>query len=88
MPLLILIADDHEFNENGYHVLNDKGIAKKVQENKEIEVIQEVYDRILPMIEGARIARGLNPDGSIPIEEAKETPTPLHLVEDIQTEEN
>jgi hypothetical protein len=61
-----LVAGDHDWSLEGTHVLDDNGFALVLSEGKYLEVTQEVYDRIIPIVEGNRVFRGLNPDGSVP----------------------
>jgi hypothetical protein len=55
---LVLYSGDNDWSEDGYHIFNECGIALVLSEGKEIEVTQEVYDRILPIIQEARDNRG------------------------------
>ena len=69
MPTLNLVAGDYDVDSGGHHVFDDRGYAVLLTEGKTVEITaQEDYDRIEPILESYRVARGLNPDGS-PIEE-------------------
>ena len=67
--LLTLIAGDHDWSLEGTHVLDGNGFAIVLSEGKELDVSEDVHARILPIIEGSRVCRGLNPDGSVPVPE-------------------
>lgn len=61
-----LLAGDHDWSVEGTHVLDENGFAVVLTEDKAVEVSEEVSSRILTIIEGCRVHRGLNPDGSVP----------------------
>jgi len=63
-----LVAGDNDWSTEGTHVLDDNSFAIVLSESKTIEVSEEVQARIMPIIEGCRVFRGLNPDGTVPIE--------------------
>lgn len=61
-----LIAGDNDWSAEGTHVCDDHGFAIVLTAEKTITVSDEVYQRIMPIIESGRVFRGLNPDGSVP----------------------
>lgn len=63
---LQLIAGDYDWTEQGTHVWDENGFSKVLTEDKTIELSEEIYDTVLTFVEGSRIARGLNADGSVP----------------------
>jgi hypothetical protein len=74
--LITLIAGDHDWSVEGTHVLDGNGFAISLAEGKEVEVSDEVHARIMPIIEGTRVYRGLNPDGTVPVPEPEPIPEP------------
>lgn len=69
-----LLAGDYDWTTEGSHVWDDNGFSMVLTEPKTIEVSNEVGATIVPFIEGFRVFRGLNPDGSVP-EPAPAIPT-------------
>jgi hypothetical protein len=59
MPTLNLIAGDYDISDCGCHVCDEKGYAIIISESKQIELSQEDYDRIFPIVEDQRIRRGV-----------------------------
>lgn len=62
-----LLAGDHDWSAEGTHVLDDNGFAIILTEDKTIDVDDDTWLRITPIIEDCRVFRGLNPDGSVPV---------------------
>ena len=77
-----LIASDHDWSTEGTHVLDENGFAIVLSEPKTIEVDDDTWLRITPIIEDSRVFRGLNADGSVPTPPEPEQP----LIEDIPDE--
>jgi hypothetical protein len=61
-----LFAGDNEWSTEGTHVCDSLGIAKILEQEIELDVDDAIADKIIPIIEYARVARGLMPDGSLP----------------------
>lgn len=67
MPIVNLVADDYDIDSQGHHVCDERGFAIVLTESKQIEVTEQSdVDRIQPILEAYRLARGLNADGSQP----------------------
>jgi len=67
MPTINLVAGDCDIDSYGHHICDANGFASVVTENKQVDVSDQAnYDRIQPILESYRVARGLNPDGSFP----------------------
>jgi hypothetical protein len=77
-----LLPGDFDWTENGLHVYDSNGFAIFLSEPKTLEVSEEVAATMIPFIEGFRVHRGLNPDGSIPEPPAEEPIVPEPTVEE------
>lgn len=71
---IALIAGDHDWSIEGHHICDSRGFSIVLEEAKTIEVSDEVGARILPIIEDARVYRGLERDGSVPVPPEPEAP--------------
>lgn len=68
MTNINLIAGDYDFSEMGTHIINEKGFAIKVAESKSIMIEDATTaTNVVQLVEYDRVARGLNPDGSISV---------------------
>jgi hypothetical protein len=72
---IFLIAGDNDWSSEGHHVCDGRGFSIVLDEPKTIEVYDEIGARILPIIEDARVIRGLERDGSVPLPPEPEEPT-------------
>jgi hypothetical protein len=61
--IITLQPNETLWSEDGYHVLNELGIAIKVQVLTEVDIAsQENYDRAWNIIKEQRALQGLNPE--------------------------
>jgi hypothetical protein len=65
MTTINLVSGDYDIDSQGHHVCDENGFAIVLTESKQVDVTEQSdIDRIQPILEAYRVARGLNPDGS------------------------
>lgn len=61
MKKILLLPGDYFYTPQGLHECDDRGFAKRVNEDLEIEVEDSEYERVVELLTNDRKGRDLNP---------------------------
>jgi hypothetical protein len=71
--LITLQPSETLWTTEGYHLLNDQGIAVTASEVTEIDIADDRYDAVIDIIKAGRSFQGLDPDTGLAL------PPPVEL---------
>jgi len=77
-----ILKDEHLFDKNGLHILDDKGIATRATEDVECEVDEQHLERVKAIVIKDRAHRGLDAEGNALVEELLETVSEQQITEE------
>ena len=72
-----ILKDEYLFNNRGTHICNEKGFAKRAQEDQELDIDDDCSENAVSLLSQDRAMRGLMPDGSEPVIEEPKVPKDL-----------
>lgn len=59
-----ILKGEELFNEQGLHILDDKGVAIKADQDTECNILPEYLDRVKQIVVSNRLAKGLDEEGN------------------------
>lgn len=75
-----ILKGEHLFSKDGLHILDDKGIAIRAEQDTECEILPEQLDRVKQIVFNDRLAKGLDENGN---EIKKEQPQQEEIIQEL-----